>query len=569
MGSQSEILRDLVIIITAAAAGGMLASLVRLPAILGYLLAGVVVAQALPSGEIDPAQVRGMAELGVALLLFTLGLQFSFSKFSGVRRAAIIGGIAQIALTIGLGVLLGSALGFGRTASLVLGSAMALSSTMVALTLMDARNELSTLHGRMTLGVLLVQDLAVVPLVILLPTLADESQGNLPLELGLAAVKAAVLLLAAYLLGSRGLPWLLPRVARRGSRELFLLTILTLALGLAAGSYALGLSIALGAFLAGLVVSESEFSYRTLAEVLPLRDVFATVFFVSMGMLADPGVLMDHPVQVVVVAAAIIAGKFFLSTGPLALLGLPLRTAIPAGLLLAQSGEFSFVLAQVGLSEGLISDDVSSVNLMASLASIVISPFLVQAGPGVTGALAVTPGLRRLFLEPDVIEARVDERSLQGHVVVCGYGRVGRELVTELERERIPSVVIELNPYLIDRLRESHVSYIYGDAANESVLDACRLKEARLLAITVPDPAAAAYIISFARPANPALDILVRGHAAEDLDALRAAGATEVVHPEFEASLEFIRHTLARYSRDPEELRGRRDAMRRDFYRRL
>lgn len=216
METQSEILRALVIIITAAAAGGMLASLVRLPAILGYLLAGVVVAQVLPGGEIDPSQVRDIAELGVALLLFTLGLQFSFFKFSGVRRAAIIGWIAQITLTIALGVLLDGALGFGRTGSLVLGSAMALSSTMVALTLMDPRNEVSTLHGRMPLGVLLVQDLAVVPLVILLTTLAGGSQDNLPVEFGLAAVEAAGLLLAAYLLGCRGLPWLLPRVARRG-----------------------------------------------------------------------------------------------------------------------------------------------------------------------------------------------------------------------------------------------------------------------------------------------------------------------------------------------------------------
>ena len=568
MGTQSEILRDLVIIITAAAAGGMLASLVRLPVILGYLLAGVMVAHALPGPEIEPAQVQNLAELGVALLLFTLGLQFSFSKFIGVRRTAVIGGIAQIVLTIALGALLGNVLGFGRTASLVLGSAMALSSTMVALTLMDTRNELSTLHGRMALGVLLVQDLAVVPLVILLPTMADGADNNLPVELGLATVKAAVLLLAAYLLGSRGIPWLLPRVARRGSRELFLLTILTLALGLAAGSYALGLSIALGAFLAGLVVSESEFSYRTLSEVLPLRDVFATMFFVSMGMLVDPGIVMDHPVQVIVVAAAIIGGKFFLSAGPLSLLGLPVRTAIPTGLLLAQTGEFSFVIAQVGLNEGLITDDVSSVILMSTLVSIVISPFLVQVGPRITGALTTAPGLRRLFLEPEIIEARVDEQSLRGHVVVCGYGRVGRELVTELEREHISCVVIEQNPYLIDRLRESHVSYIYGDAANESVLSACRLKEARLLAITVPDLAAAAYIISFARPTNPGLDIVVRGHAEEGVETLRIAGATEVVHPEFEASLEFIRHTLARYNRHPEELRGRRDALSRDFYRR-
>jgi CPA2 family monovalent cation:H+ antiporter-2 len=445
---------------------------------------------------------------------------------------------------------------------------MALSSTMVALKLLDARGELDALHGRVALGFLLVQDLAVVPLVILIPATAGGVGASLAGELALAAGKALLLLGAAYLLATYIVPRLLFRIAGTGSRELFLLAVLSLALGLAAGSFLLGLSLAFGAFLAGLVVSESEFSYQTLAEVLPLREVFATIFFVAMGMLIEPAVLVDDPARVAAIVAALVVGKLLLTALPVAFLGYPARTAVLVGLALAQAGEFSFVLARVGVDEGIISDDLNSAILMAALVSIVLSPLLLQAGPRLLSWAAARSMLRRLLAEPMLVELGDDPAVLHQHVVVCGYGRVGRELVREVRRRTIRCVVIEENPYRVDQLRRLGIPRVYGDAANPAVLNACALEQARVLAVTVPDPAAAQLILSYAKRRNPRLDVVVRGRAQEDHEALLGSGAAEVVHPEFEAGLEFVRHTLHRYGIDRTQIQALLARRRRDFYQR-
>ena len=321
---------DLLIIICAATGGGVIASVLRLPVIVGYLVAGLVVSN-LPGWEIDVAEIQNIAELGVALLLFTIGVQFSVSKLADIRRVAVVGGVLQIGLTIALGFGIGRAFGLDVNAAFVLGAAMALSSTMVVLKLLDARGEMDSLHGRVALGILLVQDLAVVPLVILIPAAADATGLSLARELGLAAGKAVLLLGAAYILGVLVVPQLLRRVAETGSRELFLLAVLSLALGLAGGSFLLGLSLAFGAFLAGLVVSESEFSYQTLAEVLPLQEIFATIFFVAMGMLIEPAVLMDEPYQIAAVVAALVLGKLVITAGAVIVSGYPPRVGLMAG----------------------------------------------------------------------------------------------------------------------------------------------------------------------------------------------------------------------------------------------
>jgi CPA2 family monovalent cation:H+ antiporter-2 len=562
-----EFIFDLIIIIAAAASGGVLASFLRLPVILGYLVAGVVVANYVPGAEIDVARVQDIAELGVALLLFTLGIQFSFAKLADVRRVAIVGGLIQILLTMGLGLAVAGVLQLDVQSGMLLGAAMALSSTMVALKLLDARGELDTLHSRVAVGVLLVQDLAVVPMVILIPAAAEGAGSALAGEMALAAGKALLLLGAAYLLGTRILPWLLFRVAATGSRELFLLTVLSLALGLSAGSFALGLSLAFGAFLAGLAVSESEFSYQTLADMLPLREVFATIFFVAMGMLIEPAVLIDNPERVAAIAVAIVVGRLILTALPVVLLGYPVRTAVLVGLALAQAGEFSFMLARVGVDEGVISDDLNSAILMAVLVSIVLSPLLVQAGPRLLSWAEARPRLGQLLSEPAVAELGSDPVMLRHHVVVCGYGSIGRVLVRAITQRDIRCVVIEHNPYLIDQLRQEGIPRVYGDAANPAVLNACALENARVLAVTVPDPAAVESIVAHAKHLNADLDITVRGRAQEDHDALLKAGAAEVVSPEFEAGLEFVRHTLHRYGVDRTQIQVMLTHRRREFYR--
>ncbi len=293
MGEERELVVDLVIIIMAAAGGGLAASALRLPTVLGYLVAGLIVGNYIPGLEIDVSRLQDIAELGVALLLFALGVKFSVRKLADISRIAVFGGGLQILMTIGLGLLVGLAFGLDVRASLVLGYAVALSSTMVVLKLLEDRGDMDAVHARVALGILLVQDLAVVVMVILIGATAGEAGLSLAREVGFAFGKALLLLAATYLLATWVVPWFLVRVARTGSRELFLLAVLSIALGLAGGSFALGLSIAFGAFLAGLAVSESDYSYQTLAEVMPLRDMFATVFFVAMGMLIDPEVLMD------------------------------------------------------------------------------------------------------------------------------------------------------------------------------------------------------------------------------------------------------------------------------------
>ena len=563
---ERELIVDLIIIIGAATVGGAIASFLRLPVILGYMVAGLVLGNYIPGWEIDIGRTEGIAELGVALLLFTLGVQFSFSKMADVRRVAIVGGLCQIALTIGLGVLIGMALGLGAQESLLIGAAMALSSTMVALKLLETRGEMAALHSRVALGFLLVQDLAVVPLVILIPAASGDVGASLAGELALAAGKALLLLGAAYILATRIVPRVLAFIAATGSRELFLLTVLSLAFGLAAGSFGLGLSIAFGAFLAGLVVSESEFSYQTLADVLPLREVFATIFFVAMGVLIEPSVLIDEPVLVVAIAAGIIVGKLLLTAVPVVFLGYSVRTAVLAGLVLAQAGEFSFVLASVGVDEGIISPELNSAILMAALLSILLSPLLLQGGPRLLSWLEARPKVGRFLADPTPVPP-AGVADLRQHVVVCGYGRVGRELVDEIIARNFRCIVVEENPYLIDELRRLGIPHVYGDAANPVVLNACGLERARVLAVTVPDPVEARLVLTHVKRLYPNLDIIVRGRDREDHAALISDGAAEVIHPEFEAGLEFVRHTLHRFGVDRTQIQVLLARRRRDFFR--
>ena len=563
---ERELIVDLIIIIGAATVGGAIASVLRLPVILGYMVAGLVLGNYIPRWEIDIGRTEGIAELGVALLLFTLGVQFSFSKMADVRRVAIVGGLCQIALTIGLGVLIGMALGLGSQESLLIGAAMALSSTMVALKLLETRGEMAALHSRVALGFLLVQDLAVVPLVILIPAASGDVGASLAGELALAAGKALLLLGAAYILATRIVPRVLAFIAATGSRELFLLTVLSLAFGLAAGSFGLGLSIAFGAFLAGLVVSESEFSYQTLADVLPLREVFATIFFVAMGVLIEPSVLIDEPVLVVAIAAGIIVGKLLLTAVPVVFLGYSVRTAVLAGLVLAQAGEFSFVLASVGVDEGIISPELNSAILMAALLSILLSPLLLQGGPRLLSWLEARPKVGRFLADPTPVPP-AGVADLRQHVVVCGYGRVGRELVDEIIARNFRCIVVEENPYLIDELRRLGIPHVYGDAANPVVLNACGLERARVLAVTVPDPVEARLVLTHVKRLYPNLDIIVRGRDREDHAALISDGAAEVIHPEFEAGLEFVRHTLHRFGVDRTQIQVLLARRRRDFFR--
>ena len=555
---------NLAVVAVAALVGGGLARVFRLPTILGYLGAGLVIGPNTPGfvGETD--QVQTVADLGVALLMFTLGIRFSLRELYRVRGLAVFGGLTQIGAMIGLGVLLGWGLGLGTDQALLLGAVISISSTMVTLRLLEDRGQIGATAGTVGVAFALIQDLAVVPLIVMIPVLGGEGQ-NVPRELGLAAAKAVGLLAAVWVIGTVVMPRVLTRVTLARSRELFLISVVALALGTASVSFLAGLSLAFGAFLAGLVVSESEYAHRTLAEVFPLREVFAVVFFVAAGMLIDPASFADDPAIVWGAAAVAVVGKLVLVTALAIAFGYSRRGSLTAGLALANMGEFSFVLAQEGVNEGIFGTDLNEAILASILLSIAISPILFLTQDRIFAFVQSAPGLGRLLRERT--EPHVPEPgALVNHLVLCGFDQAGRELAAALTQRGFRYVVVDQDPVVIRQLRGQQVPCVLGDAALPAVLEHAVLERARVLAVTLPDTAQGQAVVAAARQINPRLDVIARGGEVGSHLSLRHAGASEVVHAEFEAGLEFVRHTLHRFGISREEVQALLARRRRDYY---
>jgi CPA2 family monovalent cation:H+ antiporter-2 len=534
---------DLVLALGAAFLGGMVAQRLGQPVLLGYIIAGILIGPNTPGLVADRERVMVLANLGVAFLMFALGVEFSFGELRRVRRVALIGGGIQIPLTILLGAGAGYLAGWPTRAMLILGGAFAISSSIVALKLLLGRGEIESPQGRVAIGLGIVQDLSLVPMLALLPVLAGD-EPNLAAALLRSIGTAAVALAAVVVLGTRLVPHLLYPVARTGSRELFLLTIVVIALGTALASHEAGLSFALGAFLAGLVVSESEFSSQVLAEIIPLRDLFSTLFFVSVGMLLDPVFLLSHLGLVIGLVAALVVGKLLIVGGALLAAGVDHRTATLAASLMAQMGEFSFVLAGVGLAEGIINGDQYGVILAVALGSILLAPLVLTTVPSLAVVAERLPGVAAQERAQAGAEPPAGERPLAGHVVICGYGRVGAELGAALQRRGFAYTVIELNPAIVRELRREGVSAFYGDSAAEALLLRAGIEHARTLAVATPDLVAAQAAIGHARRLNPRIRVIARATAGGEVTTLADSGAGEVVQPEFEAGMEFVRQVL-------------------------
>jgi CPA2 family monovalent cation:H+ antiporter-2 len=532
---------DLVLTLGAAFLGGMIAQRLGLPVLVGYIVAGVLIGPNTPGFEADRDRVLLLANLGVAFLMFALGVEFSLDELLEVRRIALIAGAIQLPLTIGLGVGVGVLIGWTFSASLLLGGAFAISSSIVAIKLLLGRAEVESPHATVALGLGIVQDLSLVVMLAFLPVIAGEGD-DLAATLLRSIVTAAVALAVVLVVGAKFVPRLLFVVARTGSRELFLLTIVLIALGTALAAHEAGLSFALGAFLAGIVVSESEFDSQVLAEIIPLRDLFATLFFVAVGMLLDPGFVIDHVGTVAFMIAGLVAGKLVITGAAYLTAGVDHRTATLAAILLAQMGEFSFVLAGVGLEDHVIDDDQYGLILAAALGSILLVPALLAASPSLVGLAAFLPGVS------------AQERSKEGppppsgeatrHVVICGYGRVGRELGEALRRRGFTFTVIDLNPAIVRELRTEQIPAYYGDSGSEALLRRAGVPRARTIAIATPDLVAARATIRHARAMNPDIRVVARAPSSEHGESLAGSGAHEVVQPEFEAGLEFVRRVL-------------------------
>jgi CPA2 family monovalent cation:H+ antiporter-2 len=536
---------DLIIVLVTAIVGGMLARRLKLPIILGYLVGGIVVGPYVLGWVHDSETIHTLAEIGVILLLFTLGLEFSLSELKRMGKVAILGGIAQILLTAAVGLALGKLLGWELIEAIFFGFLIALSSTMIVLKILMERGELDSGHGRVMIGILLVQDLSLVPLMIILPAMGGG--GEVWLSLGVAALKAVVFIGVMLVLGIWGLPWLLRRVAAGRSRELFLLTVVTLCLAAAFGAYFFGLSAAIGAFIAGLLIGQSAFARQAFADIVPLRDTFGALFFVSLGMLADPHFVVGNAAIIAIVVAVIIVAKFIICSLIPRLFGYSPKTALFVGMGLIQIGEFSFVLAGVGMEAGLISSYLYSLTLTSAIVTMLLTPFALGFASFLYRRLSQGKRLGKLVaVRPD--PGWPDKQwQLSGHAVICGHGRVGRTLAGVLERRKFSYLVIDLDPQVISRLHSAGVPCIYGDAGNPEILAHAQLDKARVLICTFRDFIAVESTTRNALRINPKLDIVARVHRDIDAELLKGVGVSELVRPEFEASLEITRHTLHRF----------------------
>jgi CPA2 family monovalent cation:H+ antiporter-2 len=530
MSAEFHLILNVAIAVTVALIGGLIAHRLHQSVIVGYLLAGIVLGPFTPGFVGDREQIASLAEIGVVFLMFALGIEFSLKELARVRNVALLGTAIQILLLIGAGVVLGVVLGWPPAQSLFFGGIISISSTMVILKTLLDRGEVASNHGRVLLGMLIVQDLAVVVLIALLPRLASGSGTN-PLDLLLILVKAVAFIAVVLFLGTRVVPRFMARIERLRSPELFLLTAVALALGTATISALLGLSAALGAFLGGLLLTETEFDHRVFAEVVPMRNLFATLFFVSVGMLIDPGFIMTHLPAVLGLTVFIVAAKALLTMGAILPFNLGGKTAVFASLGMIQIGEFSYVLASTGRTSGAISTELNSLVLASSVLTILLTPAAFLVAPRVARILERAPGLGQLFLAHPTLLAG-DEEALRDHAIVVGYGRVGSYVAQGLRESGLPILVIEEDMHLVQQLRSEDVPVVYGDASHESVLGAAHPERAQLVVVALPDAGATRVVVRTARRANASAPILARIAREEDEETLKRIGVTQVIAPE-------------------------------------
>jgi CPA2 family monovalent cation:H+ antiporter-2 len=543
---EGGIFADIVAVFLAAFVGGLAARLLRLPVILGYLAVGMAVGPHALGLVENAGTVRTLAEFGVVLLLFAVGVEVSFRDLRKLGRVVIAGALAQVVLTSGIAFLI--LLAFGRVPreAVVLGLVISLSSTMVVLKTLSDRGELHSLHGRILTGILLLQDLAFVPMIALLPALGAEGASTVLADLGLGLLKAGVVLTLAVVLGTRVVPVLMSRISSLGSREVFLLTVMAVVFASATLTRSVGLSAALGAFVAGLVLSESDFGHRALAEVVPLRDAFASFFFVSLGMLTDPGFLVDHIFEVLLVMALVVFLKSAVSAALTRSFGYMPHTAVLTGAGLAQVGEFSFILAAAATAQGIVDSDLMTLTVVSAVLTMALTPSILAATSKALDAASQRFQPLRPYYRPDIeYEGRLP--ALNDHVIVCGLGRVGSLVAQALADHNVPFICIDPDPYVVARWRQAGRHALQGASQNATILEACRVKQARMMVLSTADPVSTQVTAQAALEANPKLDIVARVRWRNEGERLQRLGVTEVVWPEMEAGLEILRHSLHRY----------------------
>lgn len=553
MHHQSDLIALIAMGFVLAMAFGYLAARLRMPPLVGYLVAGIAIGPFTPGFVADAALAGQLAEIGVILLMFGVGLHFSIDSLLKVRAIALPGAVVQIAVATVIGWGLARWLGWDTSAGIVFGLAMSVASTVVLLRALEQRNEVDTEQGRIAVGWLIVEDLAMVLALVFLPALApsqaDANSGGLLVSLGVTTLKVGVFIALMLVGGRRVVPWILGQVARTGSRELFTLAVLAIALGIAFGSAVLfDVSFALGAFFAGVLLAESDLSHQAAENSLPLQDAFAVMFFVSVGMLFDPWVILQQPLQLLGVMFIILIGKSLAAFAIVLAFGYALRTALTISASLAQIGEFSFILAGLGVSLGLLPEEGRDLILAGALLSITLNPLAFATIEPIARWVNERPKLLALLTRKSEQQAALppdgNVSNLRDHAVVVGYGRVGSVVGNGLQTVGLEFVVIETNRRVVDRLREEKVTAIYGDASANGVLDLAHIERARLLVIATPDGFHARRILELARAKNPNIAIVVRTHSSEELRYLIRQGVDRAVMGELELALEMTEYAL-------------------------
>lgn len=545
---ESGLLKDMVLLLGLALFTLLLFRQFKIPSIIGFLVTGII-AGPHALGFVDNAhEVERMAEIGVVLLLFTIGIEFSLKELLRIRQLVLWGGGLQVGLTIGVIALVSVLAGFTPAQSVFFGFLVSLSSTAILMKLLMDAGEMDTPHGKAALGILIFQDLCVVPLMLFVPFLGGAGNGFA--DIVLVSAKALVVVVIAHFGARFAVPWIFSQVVRTRSRELFILTIIFIGFGTAWLTAQAGLSLALGAFIAGLAISESEYSHQVMGDIIPFRDVFISLFFISVGMLLNPVTVLSHPHIIIALVAVIIVVKLIVSAGAILALRFPARVALTSGLILAQVGEFAFVLSHSGLQYGLLTEQTYQLFLAASVATMALTPLYLKVAPVfVEKSAAVLPRLLPAFLLKGTRTTGVSHARfpMEGHVIIIGYGVNGKNVARVLTGNSIPYVAIEANHLTVRSERKKGVKILFGDASRPEILDHAHIGMARIMVIAISDAAATRRIVSQARSMNRDIHLIVRTRYIAEMEPLYTLGANDVIPEEFETSIEIFSRVLRNY----------------------
>ncbi len=542
------ILQDIVVIFAASVVVLFVCHRLRIPPIVGFLITGVIIGPSATGLVRSIHDVEVLAEIGVILLLFSIGIEFSFRNLMMVKKSVLLGGTLQVFITIAAAYGLVYSFVDGFNQALFIGFLMALSSTAIVLRTFQERAEIQSPHGRTGLAILIYQDMIIVPMIILTPFLA-QTAGGMEQSITTLIIKAVVVVVLVILAAQYFVPKLLFLVTRTQSRELFLLSIVLIGIAVAWLTSQAGLSLGLGAFLAGLVISESEYSHQALEGVLPFRDVFTSFFFVSVGMLLDINFLIQNPILIIAAAIIVLVLKSAIAGGVALILGMSIRSAIIAGLSLGQVGEFSFILSKVGLKFDLIAPDIYQLFIAVSVITMGATPFIIAFAPRLADRVSQWPLFSSLTtgMNIDLKEAAGDIPDLEDHLIIVGYGINGRNLARAAKSAGINYRVIEMNPDTVRVERKKGEPIEYGDATNPATFRQAGIEKARIIVVAISDPTATRRVITLARRLNPTIHIIVRTRFVLEMQPLYELGADDVIPEEFETSIELFNLVLTKY----------------------